>query len=64
MFCYLCIDKRTKFPFIGIVEGQKNEYFASDQVNRSRLKDLQINPNEYIPDYIEEVLDLYKDGDN
>jgi len=66
MFCYLWIDKKTKFPYIGIVEGQMIEHFALEQGNRKQIKALHINPNKDFPAYIEEILnetlDLYKDG--
>jgi len=66
MFCYIWIDKKTKFPYIGIVEGQRIEHFALDQGNRKQIKALHINPNKDFPDYIEEILnealDLYKNG--
>ena len=66
MFCYLWIDKKTKFPYIGIVEGQRIEHFALYQGNRKRMKVLHVNPNEDFPDYIEEILnealDFYRDG--
>ena len=56
MFCYLWIDKKTTYPYIGIVEGNRISHFALEQGNRKRMKILRINPNEDFPDYIEEIL--------
>jgi len=66
MFCYLWIDKKTKYPYIGIVEGHQINHFALEQGNRKRMKVIPVNPNEDFPDYIEEILNValgfYRNG--
>lgn len=49
MFCYLWIDKKTKEPYIGIVEGNRIEHPALEQGNRSRMKILRVESNKDIP---------------
>ena len=67
MFCYLWIDKKTKEPYIGVVEGAKIEHPLLEKGNRSRMKVLRINSNQDIP--IEDIhlilnraLDFYRNG--
>lgn len=57
MFCYLWTDKKTKEPYIGVVEGGQIEHPLLEQGNRSRMKILRVNPNKDIPiDVIYEIL--------
>ena len=59
MFCYLWLDKKTKYPYIGIARGNQIEHPLLIQGNRKRMKILTVNPNEDIPvDLIKEVLNL------
>lgn len=67
MFCYLWKDKKTNFPYIGFVEGQKLHFPELVQENRKRMKILPINPNQDIPitiisNILETAIGLYKNG--
>ena len=67
IFCYFWVDKKTKEPYIGIVEGNKIEHPLLEQGNRLRVKILRINPNEDLPIdtihlILNQALDLYRDG--
>jgi uncharacterized protein YdhG (YjbR/CyaY superfamily) len=68
MFCYLWVDKKTQFPYIGMVEGYKIDHPLLIADKRSRIKIIDFNPNEDLPiDTINEILklgiDLYKTGE-
>ncbi len=57
MFCYLWVDKKTKQPYIGIVEGKRFDepYLIQDQ--RKRIKIMLLNPEEDLPiEKIEHVI--------
>ena len=67
MFAYLWVDKKTKEPYIGFVEGKHLEFTELEQGDRSRMKILRIPPSEDIPielvtTIVLEALDLYKSG--
>ncbi len=67
MFCYLWTDKKTKEPYIGIVEGNRIDYPFLEQGNRSRMKIFRINPSKDIPIQqielvLQEAFDLYRNG--
>ncbi|WP_254560435.1 DUF1801 domain-containing protein [Dyadobacter diqingensis] len=67
MFCYLWIDKKTNFPYLGIVEGKKIDHPGLVQDDRSRMKIMTFNPNEDLPletilDILDSVLLLYTSG--
>lgn len=49
MFCYLWIDKKTKFPYIGIANGVKIDHPDLIQGNRTYMKLLMIDPEKDIP---------------
>jgi hypothetical protein len=49
MFCYLWTDKKTKQPYIGIVQGIKIDHPALIQGNRTRMKILMIDPEKDLP---------------
>jgi len=49
MFCYLWVDKKTKQPYIGIVEGRKIEYPLLIIEKRSRMKIMKLDAGEDIP---------------
>jgi len=60
-FCYLWIDKQTKHPYIGIVEGGKIDHPSLVQGDRKRMKIMPIDPTIDIPvEDIVEVLELAK----
>ena len=47
--CYLWIDKKTQFPYIGFIAGKLLDDPALIQESRKIIKILPINPNEDIP---------------
>jgi hypothetical protein len=49
MFCYLWIDKKTGWPYLGMVEGNKIDHPKLIQGNRSRMKIMMIDPNKDLP---------------
>lgn len=49
MFCYLWIDKQSKSPYVGIVEGGKLDHPDLVAGNRARMKVLYIDPEADIP---------------
>ncbi|MCF2446380.1 DUF1801 domain-containing protein [Dyadobacter sp. CY345] len=67
MFCYLWIDKKTNFPYLGIVEGKRIDYPGLVQDDRSRMKIIKFDPNEDLPiaaihDILDAALLLYTSG--
>jgi hypothetical protein len=67
MFCYLWIDRKTKEPYIGVVEGNRIEHPSLEQGNRKRMKILRVNSNEDFPvETIELILNhalnFYRNG--
>lgn len=65
--CYLWVDKKTKWPYIGVVEGHRFEHPILEKGDRKQIKIIRINPEEDFP--IEDIslvlnwaLDLYKKG--
>lgn len=49
MFCYLWIDKKTKLPYLGIVEGGKIDHHLLVKGKRSRMKVLYFDPHKDLP---------------
>ena len=49
MFCYLWIEKKTNFPYLGIAEGKKIDHPALIQDDRSRMKIIKFDPHEDLP---------------
>jgi len=67
MFCYLWVHKKTKQPYIGIVEGKHFEEVFLIQEDRSRMKIMLFNSDEDLPlkqieSVLEKALNLYKSG--
>ncbi|MEE9364126.1 MAG: DUF1801 domain-containing protein [Cellulophaga sp.] len=67
MFCYLWTDKKTKQPYIGIVEGNRINHPSLEQGNRSRMKIFRIHMEKDIPvktieSILNEALGFYRDG--
>ena len=67
MFSYIWIDKNTREPYIGIVEGNRIEHPRLEQGNRARMKILRINPAKEIPVVtieliLNQALDFYRNG--
>lgn len=66
-FCYLWTDKKTKEPYLLLVEGRYLEHPNLERGNRKRMKIFRVNPSEDLPvEVIQEVLqaalDLYAKG--
>ena len=64
MFCYLWVNKKTKQPYIGIVEGRKLDHPLLVMEKRSRMKTMQLNaatdlPLETIDSILKMALALY-----
>jgi hypothetical protein len=60
-FCYLWTDKKTKMPYVGIVEGGKIAHPMLIKGDRTRMKILPIDPNSDLPvEVLEEVLEEAK----
>lgn len=58
-FCYLWQDKKTRAPYILMVDGKLLEHPALESGDRARMKHLPVNPEEDLPiDTINEVLTL------
>ena len=67
MFCYLWIDTKTNFPYLGVVEGKRIDHPGLVQDDRSRMKIMTFNPVEDLPlETIQNILDsalfLYTSG--
>ena len=67
MFCYLWVEKKTDFPYLLFVEGNKLEHPKLERGSRARMKILSINPNEdidveSIQQLLNKALDLYRGG--
>lgn len=57
MCCYLSVDKKSKQPYIGIVEGGLVDNPSLIKENRARMKVLLINQDEDLPmETIEDIL--------
>ncbi|AFD05585.1 DUF1801 domain-containing protein [Solitalea canadensis] len=48
-FCYLWIDKKTREPYVLLVEGRQIDHPDLEAGDRSRMKILRIKPNEDLP---------------
>lgn len=55
-FCYLWVHRKTKQPYLGIVEGSKITHRDLIQEKRARMKILLIDPAKDIP--IRKVTDI------
>ena len=67
MFCYLWIEKKSRLPYLGIVEGNKIAHPGLIQDERSRMKIMRFDPSENLPlKTISEIIDsailLYTSG--
>ena len=57
MFCYFWTNKKSGFPYIGIVDGKLIDHPALVLGNRARMKILPIDPHADLPvEIIHEVL--------
>ena len=48
-FCYLWVQKKTGFPYVGLVDGKLISHPDLIQENRSRMKILLLDPQKDIP---------------
>lgn len=67
MFCYLWKDKKTKFPYLGVVEGRRIEHPLLIQGNRKRMKVISFDPQKDLPvremeEILQQCLDFYRKG--
>lgn len=57
--CYLWVDKKTQWPYILMVDGDKISHHALQTGNRARMKILPVNPDTDIQiEIIEAVMEL------
>ena len=56
MFCYLWVDKKTKDPYIGFVNGGLLDHPMLEKGNRSRMKILRVDPSKDLP--VELIVEL------
>ncbi len=62
MCCYLWINKKKKWPYIGIVKGCEIEHPELVSGGRKQIKTFLVNPEEDIPiDTIQSILDAMLD---
>jgi hypothetical protein len=67
MFCYLWTDKKTREPYILMVEGKHLHHPALETGDRARMKILRINPDKDLPmavikNVLKQAMDLYRNG--
>lgn len=67
MFCYLWTDKKTKEPYILLVEGKHLQHPMLEEGNRTRMKILRIQSNNDLPintikQVLQDALNLYRNG--
>jgi hypothetical protein len=59
MFCYLWVDKKTRNPYLGIVDGNKIDHPLLVMENRARMKTIQFDARQDVPvDTINEILGM------
>ncbi|MDR2270004.1 MAG: DUF1801 domain-containing protein [Sphingobacterium sp.] len=66
-FCYLWTDKKTKYPYLLMVEGKHLDHPELETGTRSRMKTFTVNPMEDLPletiqTILNTALDLYRNG--
>src|SRR5690606_25414993 len=64
-FCYLWTDKKTREPYLLLVEGKYLDHPALEAGSRSRMKILKIDPDKDLPmktivDILQNAMDLYR----
>ena len=67
MFCYLWIHKKSKQPYLGIVEGKRFNHPALLTEKRSRMKIMLFDPNTDLPvdvinNILQQAINFYKRG--
>jgi len=59
MFCYLWVDKKSKEPYVLMVEGRNIDHPKLQKGNRSRMKVLMVDPKSDLPlDTIDKIFKL------
>ena len=59
LFCYLWVDKKTHFPYLGIYRGKEIEHPLLDLGNRNKMKTITFDPFQDLPfDTIDEIFKL------
>ena len=48
-FCYLWVDKKSHFPYLGIVDGKKISHPDAIKGSRKRMKIILFDPKKDIP---------------
>jgi hypothetical protein len=66
-FCYLWTDKKTKEPYILLVEGKHLDHPELEAGNRAKMKIFRVNPKKNLPIkkihlILKQALDLYRNG--
>jgi len=64
---YLWKDKKTQFPYIGVVDGQLLDFPQLEQGKRSKMKILTIDPLQDLPvvlihELLQEMIALHEHG--
>ncbi len=67
MFCYLWTDKKTREPYLLMVEGNRLHHPLLEAGSRSRMKIFRVKPHRNLPvkaitGVLQAALDLYKNG--
>lgn len=67
MFCYLWLDKKSNWPYLLWVDGNRIDHPDLEQGTRKRMKVLMINPNIDIPinklqDILEQAIKIRKEN--
>jgi len=67
MLCYLWTDKKTKDPYLLMVEGKYLKHPKLEAGSRSRMKNFRVNPDKNLPvktikSILQEALELYRRG--
>jgi len=67
VFCYLWVDKKTKWPYVGLYEGKHLDHPRLEYGTRTRIKSISIDPTRDLPvkdleQIIQAALDLYRKG--
>lgn len=67
VFCYLWTDKKTKEPYMLMVEGKYLSHPKLEKGSRSRMKIFRVTPDKDLPisiiiDILNQALALYKSG--
>ena len=64
LFCYLWIDKKNYWPYVGIYRGLEVDHPKLELGNRNKMKSMTINPEKDLPlgdlhEIFRQALELY-----